>query len=142
MHTAWLQSEDALQRRVAVRNIAVQPGGIARAQEDAGSDACVGGAYLVRFRTANGDEHEARGEYLEIVKPERVVMSFRWAYGGVEEEIGNISRVEMKLRAIGSGTELTFTHSRLQTEASRDSHNEGWAGALDKLERHFASSLS
>jgi hypothetical protein len=35
---------------------------------------------------------------------------------------------------------LTFTHSRLQTEASRASHEEGWNGALDKLVRHFAKS--
>jgi len=28
-------------------------------------------------------------------------------------------------------------HDRLQTEASRDSHQWGWNGALDKLERHF-----
>jgi hypothetical protein len=30
-----------------------------------------------------------------------------------------------------------FTHAPLQTEASRASHEQGWNGALDKLERYF-----
>ena len=36
------------------------------------------------------------------------------------------------------GTELTFIHDRLPDEASRDSHEGGWNGALDKLEAIFA----
>ena len=47
-----------------------------------------------------------------------------------------MSRID--LRPIATGTELTFTHERLQTTASRDSHEWGWNGALDKLERYFA----
>jgi hypothetical protein len=35
-------------------------------------------------------------------------------------------------------TEITFTHARLRTETSRASHEQGWTGALDKLERRFA----
>ena len=30
-------------------------------------------------------------------------------------------------------------HARLRTEASRLSHERGWAGALDKLVRHFST---
>ena len=44
----------------------------------------------------------------------------------------------IELRPIETGTELTFTHERLQTEASRDSHHWGWTGALDKLDRHLS----
>lgn len=101
------------------------------------SDARVGGGYLVRFRTLSGDEHEARGEYLELVKPKRVVMSFRWVLGGAPEETGNISRIEMKLRAIGDQTELTFTHAKLR-DASKTGHEQGWRGALEKLARGLA----
>ncbi len=64
-------------------------------------------------------------------------MSWRWAHGGAPEEAGEESRVEIDLRPIDSGTELTLTHSRLQNEASRASHEQGWNGALDKLVRHF-----
>src|SRR4051812_33478268 len=102
------------------------------------SDPRVGGAYRVRFRTLAGDEHEACGEYLEVVRPERVVMSLRWTFGGEPQELDNVSRVEMALRPIETGTELTFTHARLRTEASKPSHEAGWNVALDKLVRVFA----
>ena len=101
------------------------------------SDPRVGGRYRVRFSKLDGTEHESSGEVLEIVPPEHVVMSWRWK-GGVEDP--GESRVEMRLRAIPEGTELTFTHSRLRDEDTRRSHEEGWNGALDKLERHFLAS--
>jgi uncharacterized protein YndB with AHSA1/START domain len=100
-------------------------------------DARVGGAYRVHFRTLDGRDHEARGEFLELVAPRRIVMSWRWAIGGEPEEGGRTSRVEIELRPTGDGTELTFTHAALGSEASAKSHAGGWTGALDKLARHL-----
>jgi uncharacterized protein YndB with AHSA1/START domain len=94
-----------------------------------------GGRYRVRFRKLDGMEHESSGEFLEVVPPERVVMSWRWE-GGQEDP--NESRVEIVLRLIPEGTELTFTHSLLRDEESRRSHEGGWTGALDKLEARMA----
>jgi uncharacterized protein YndB with AHSA1/START domain len=102
------------------------------------SDVRVGGRYRVRFRLLDGTEHESSGSYLELVKPERVVMSWRWT-GGVEDP--GESRVEITLRAIPEGTELTFTHSRLYDEESRHSHEQGWSGALQKLQACLATSI-
>lgn len=98
-------------------------------------DARIGGDYRVRFRTLDGQEHEACGQYLEVVCPLRIVMSWRWTYGGPPEEFGRVSRVEMDLRSIDTGTELTFTHAQLQNVASQESHRQGWTGALTKLLR-------
>jgi uncharacterized protein YndB with AHSA1/START domain len=98
------------------------------------TDPRVGGRFRVRFRTLDGSEHESSGVYLEVVKPERLAMSWRWAGG---EDPGE-SLVEIDLRVIAEGTELTFTHSRLHDEDTRRSHEEGWNGALDKLQRHFS----
>lgn len=100
------------------------------------SDARVGGRFRVRFRRLEGDEHEASGEYVEVVDCKRVVMTWQWTFGGHPDEYGKVSRVAIDLRAIDIGTELTFTHERLQTEASCASHREGWGAALDKLQRH------
>ena len=100
-------------------------------------DARVGGAYRVHFRTLDGRDHEASGEFLEVVPPRRIVMSWSWAFGGEPEEGGRVSRVEIELRPIGDGTELTFTHAALSSEASERSHAGGWSGALDKLVRHL-----
>lgn len=102
------------------------------------TDLRVGGRFRVRFRMLDGSEHESAGEYLEVVESKRLVMSWQWTTGGERDEAGEISRIEIDLRPIDIGTELTFTHSRLKTEASRTSHERGWAGALDKLMRHFA----
>jgi uncharacterized protein YndB with AHSA1/START domain len=102
------------------------------------TDTRVGGRYRVRFRNLDGTEHESCGVYLELVRPERVVMSWRWTSGGADP---GESRVEMTLRAIPEGTELTFTHSQLHDEESRRSHENGWAGALQKLEARFANQL-
>ena len=100
------------------------------------TDPRVGGRFRVRFRMLDGSEHESSGEYIEVVRPERLAMSWWWANG---EDPGE-SRVEIDLRAIPDGTELTFTHSRLHDEESRRGHERGGNGSLDKLERHFLAS--
>jgi len=102
------------------------------------TDLRVGGSFRVRFRMLDGTEHESSGEYIEVVRPTRLVMSWRWTNGGDAAEAGEESRIEIDLHPIATGTELTFTHDRLQTTASRDSHEWGWNGAVDKLERHFS----
>jgi uncharacterized protein YndB with AHSA1/START domain len=99
------------------------------------ADVRAGGKYRVRFRMLDGSEHESSGQYLEVIRPERIVMDWRWT-GGMED--AGQSRVEITLRPIPEGTELTFTHSRLANEEVRRSHEEGWTGALRKLEAHLA----
>ena len=100
------------------------------------SDARVGGRYRVRFRMLDTTEHESSGEFLEIVRPERIVMSWRWK-GGVEDP--GESRVEITLKPVPEGTELTFVHLQLLDEETRRSHEEGWTGSLNKLEAIFAA---
>jgi uncharacterized protein YndB with AHSA1/START domain len=103
------------------------------------TDVRIGGRFRVRFRMLDGTEHESAGEYLEIVEPKRLVMSWQWTNGGEPEEAGEVSRIEIDLKRIDTGTEITFTHARLRTQASCASHEQGWAGALDKLVRHFST---
>jgi uncharacterized protein YndB with AHSA1/START domain len=103
------------------------------------TDVRIGGRFRVRFRTLDGAEHESTGEYLEVVESKRLVMSWQWTSGGEPEEEDEVSRIEIDLKRIDTGTEITFTHARLRTEASRASHEGGWAGALDKLVRHFST---
>ncbi|MGC1521710.1 MAG: SRPBCC domain-containing protein [Steroidobacteraceae bacterium] len=98
-------------------------------------DLRVGGRFRIRFRSLDGSEHESSGEYIEVKRPERLAMSWRWQGG---EDPGE-SLVEIDLRVVAQGTELTFTHSRLHDENARRSHEEGWSGALDKLQRHLSA---
>ena len=99
---------------------------------DAEVDARIGGRFHVRFRMEDGSEHGSAGTFEQLDPPRRLVMSWAW-----DTEPGVVSRVEVDLRAIDSGTELTFTHALLPDAASRDSHRDGWNGALDKLEAVF-----
>ncbi len=94
-------------------------------------DPRVGGRFRVRFRTLEGTEHESSGEFLEIERSKRVLMSWRWK-GGVEDP--GESRIEITLKAVPEGTELTFVHSQLYDEETRRGHERGWTGALDKLD--------
>ncbi|MBV9654824.1 MAG: SRPBCC domain-containing protein, partial [Acetobacteraceae bacterium] len=99
-------------------------------------DLRVGGHYRVRFRMLDGTEHETTGEYLEIEKPHRLLMSWRWLEGGGGP---GDSRVEFRLRPIDEGTEFTLTHAQLPSDESARGHEWGWNGSLDKLRRHFSS---
>jgi len=101
---------------------------------EAESEARVGGRFRVRFRTMDGSEHTCSGKYLEVM-PGRVAMS--WCWEGGAEDPGQ-SRLEFRLRPVPEGTELTLTHSLLHDEESQKSHEGGWIGALDKLERYFS----
>jgi len=98
------------------------------------TDRRVGGRFRVRFRMLDGSEHESSGEYLEYDPPHALAMSWRWQGG---EDDGGESRVDIRLRPVGAGTELTFTHAQLASDASRDGHRSGWSGALDKLAAMF-----
>lgn len=98
----------------------------------------INGSFRARFRTPDGREHECVGQVLELVKPQRLVLSWRWSVGGEPDEGDNVSRLEFRLRAIDTGTELTLIHSALQTDASARSHDWGWDGALKKLTRRYS----
>jgi uncharacterized protein YndB with AHSA1/START domain len=100
------------------------------------TDLRVGGRFRVRFRKLDDTEHESSGVYLVVDKPHRLAMTWRWTGG--REDPGE-SRLEIALRAIAGGTELTLTHALLHDEAVARGHELGWTGSLDKLERHFAS---
>jgi len=102
------------------------------------ADVRTGGRFRVRFRMLDGTEHESVGEYLEVLESKRLTMSWQWTKGGESDESGDVSRLEIDLKRIDTGTELTLTHARLRTEASRAGHEQGWSGALDKLARQFS----
>ena len=101
-------------------------------------DLRIGGRYRVRFRRMlDSTEYESSGEFLEIVRPELVVMSWRWRDQVTDP---GESRVQFALKAIPEGTELTFTHSQVEdVEETRVGHEAGWAGAFDKLQALFAT---
>ncbi len=86
-----------------------------------------GGVYRVDI---NGRDI-ARGEYVEISPPHRVVFTWGWESEGHPLPPGT-SRVEIVLTRDGDGTILRLRHLLLLPD-QRDDHREGWQHFLPRL---------
>ena len=98
------------------------------------NDPRTGGRYLIMMRSSDGSPHDVGGVYREVVPNEKLV--FTWAWQSTPERE---SLVTILLKPDGDGTLLTLTHEQFADEATRDGHNSGWNGALDKLERFLVA---
>jgi uncharacterized protein YndB with AHSA1/START domain len=68
------------------------------------------------------------GHFTKIVPNELV--QFTWSADWSPDEE---SLVTVSLKDVAEGTELTLVQERFSTEISRDNHNNGWTGGLDKF---------
>ena len=108
-------SENPFRLLLAGNNLDPQPGGI--------------------YRVEMGDRIVARGEYVELDRPSRVV--FTWGWEGQESSGPNgvppgSSRVEVTLEPDGEGTLVRLRHLDLPEE-TRQIHGEGWDLYLGRL---------
>ena len=124
--TAWTDPEK-IKRWMGPGEIVTQ-----RAQ----TDLRVGGRYRIEMRNPNGEPHNVGGVYREIVANEKLVFTWSWDVAAPDEP--HESLVTVLFKADGEGTLLTLTHEKLFDEKSRDGHEHGWMGALDKLEKLVA----
>ena len=99
---------------------------------EAETDLRVGGRYRLVSHVAN-DTLEVGGVYREIVPSEKLVFTWAWKSTPERESV-----VTITLKPDGSGTLLTLMHEQFFDEPTRDRHQQGWGGALDKLEKLFA----
>jgi uncharacterized protein YndB with AHSA1/START domain len=103
---------------------------------DAGSvskaetDVRVGGRYTIAFQTDDGEKHQVGGIYREVVPNEK--LAFTWAWITMPERE---SFVTITIKRDGEGCILTLHHERFADEETRDRHEWGWNGCLDKLAR-------
>jgi len=73
------------------------------------------------------------GDYREIARPSRIVMTWKWE--GEEPE----TLITLSFRPKGKGTELHLRHEGFVNAARRDGHNIGWTGTFDKLQKFLAA---
>jgi len=90
-------------------------------------DAQPGGLY--RCEVIPG--HTARGEFVELDPPHRLV--FTWGWENEEGVPPGSSTVEIELTADETGTNLHFLHNLSSAEAAQ-SHSVGWDHYLPRLE--------
>lgn len=102
-------------------------------------DPRVGGAYLFEMtgvsclEGANKTEvstSRATGRYVTVDPFDLLVFTWSGDWNPAEETL-----VTVALRDVEGGTEIKLTHERFATEASRDAHQHGWSGSMDKLVR-------
>ena len=92
-------------------------------------DVRVGGAYRIAMRSPDGETFYVVGTYREVSPPERLV--FSWGWEGSPDTPESTVTVEFFER--GGGTEVVLTHVGLADATSRDNHQEGWEGTLERL---------
>ena len=95
---------------------------------DATLDARPGGV----FRIDVTGHDVARGEYVEIDPPHRVVFTFGWESEDSPAPPGSTT-VEVTLVPDGEATILRLRHNGLPTEPTCRFHNWGWDGTLERL---------
>jgi uncharacterized protein YndB with AHSA1/START domain len=88
-----------------------------------------GGVYRVHI----SDEHTARGEYLEVAPPHRLVFSWGWEAQDSQVPPGS-STVEVTLTPDGEHTIVRLIHRDLPSKKSAESHGAGWEHYLERLQ--------
>ena len=91
-------------------------------------DPRVGGRFTIVERR-DGEDVEHTGEFQEIDRPRRLVMTF-----GVPKYSADRTRITVEITPSGSGCDLTLTSDNLDAEyVERTKH--GWETILDSLAR-------
>lgn len=76
--------------------------------------------------------HTARGEYVELDRPNRLV--FTWGWENESDVPAGSSTIEVDLTPEGDGTSLRFVHKELPNAEAVASHAHGWDHYLERLE--------
>jgi uncharacterized protein YndB with AHSA1/START domain len=95
-------------------------------------DLRVGGRYQIANALPDGRTLLIEGEFVVIEPPHRLV--YTWRAG--EDQV---SRVTVRFEPRGEATEVIVIHEQIPDDRMRDSHEGGWNGCLDGLERYFAA---
>ncbi len=93
-------------------------------------DLRVGGKVRVVMQRPDGRRAEARGEYVTIDRPRRLVMN--WTF---DDDPSNQQLIELSFSASGESTTVLLVNSGISTDPRRDAQHEGWELCLDELAR-------
>ncbi len=96
------------------------------------ADVRVGGAFRVLMVNAQGEEFDLNGVYREVVAGRRLVMTWGWRNQSEHESLVTVTFLPSH-----GGTQVELRHDRYRDFENEPTHEEGWNGALDKLEAHL-----
>jgi len=101
---------------------------------DAEVDLRAGGRFRIVNALPDGNAVTIHGEFRVVEPPRRLVYTWRMDDGSLESSL-----VTVTFEPKDGGTEVVVVHEDIPTEPVRESHESGWRGCLDGLERLFAS---
>jgi uncharacterized protein YndB with AHSA1/START domain len=103
-------------------------------EADAEVDLRVGGTIRVVMHDNDGEPVRAGGEYVEIDRPRRLVMT--WTF---EDDPSNRQLIEIDFIEQDGVTTVLFVNSDISDPDRRNAQYEGWQGCFDEMERVLAS---
>jgi uncharacterized protein YndB with AHSA1/START domain len=79
--------------------------------------------------------HKARGEFVELDPPRRLVYTFGWepSEDSMSAVLPGSSTIEIDLEPEGDGTRLRFVHAGLPSQEEIEKHTHGWDHYLARL---------
>jgi uncharacterized protein YndB with AHSA1/START domain len=92
-----------------------------------------GGRFMILAKGESGDEFHVSGVVREAVANARLVYSWAWRSTPERESL-----VTVEFKPDGDGTLLLLTHEQFFDDEARDRHQQGWNGALTKLDAYLA----
>jgi uncharacterized protein YndB with AHSA1/START domain len=99
---------------------------------DAEIDLRVGGVYRIANQFPDGKILWIFGEFEIVDPPHKLVYTWR-----VDPQSKVSERVTIQFEARGDATEVIVMHERIPNAATRDKHQEGWDGCLDRLANYL-----
>jgi uncharacterized protein YndB with AHSA1/START domain len=97
----------------------------------------VGGEYYFRYTWGENNVFPLRGRFLTIEHEKCLI--FTWLPQSPDPDAGKETMVSVWFRPLpDGGTEVELRHTLFPDKPMRDRHQEGWTGAMGRLERHLA----
>ena len=93
-------------------------------------DTRVGGAWRMVMEARDGSQFKVGGVYRELRRPDRIAYTWQWEDGPM---LGPETLIEVSFEEREGGTWLAMRHSGFPAAATRDAHERGWNGTLNKL---------
>jgi uncharacterized protein YndB with AHSA1/START domain len=97
-------------------------------------DLRTGGRYRIVNALPDGTTVTIQGQFRVVEVYRKLVYTWRM---GESESPEDSSLVTVRFEQRGEDTEVIVVHEDIPSEPVRESHEKGWHGCLDGLERHF-----
>ena len=97
-------------------------------------DPRVGGRFRVKMRRPDGTEHMITGEFTEIDRPHRLVLTCTFSDDPNRQQL-----IELRFSESEGSTTVVLVNSGISTDERRDAQDNGWHGCFENLESALAA---